>query len=410
MKPPVIPGVGFYEEDDGKGGKFYRVRLGKRFTGGEVQRKAFLTLKEAVEWVYEKQGSKKVHGESYFDFTPAQVAEARDAFERLDGRATLTDAVSYYIKHALPVRGKRTFAKVAEEFLTSRRAMGCKETTMNQYESQLSVVGEEWGEVNVNEFKVPDIEDWISESDWEPRTRKNYLVTLTTVFNFAIKREYCATNPAEKIDRPILDDKPPGILTLEQACGLLTRSMDEDPEMTDGLSIGLFAGLRRSDLCALDWAEIKRDRKLIEVKASKAKTRQRRLVTISDNLDKWLARNPQKSGPVVYRLVDGKRQPLSVDMFGERLKELIRVRPKSDEDEGRPALVDPWPHNAIRHSFGSYYYGKTKNENFTAAEMGNSPQIVIKCYRELVEPKPAEAYWYIVPVKGAAKIVLPNKK
>jgi len=186
--------------------------------------------------------------------------------------------------------------------------------------------------------------------------------------------------------------------------------MDEDPEMTDGLSIGLFAGLRRSELCALDWAEIKRDRRLIEVKASKAKTRQRRLITISDNLDKWLARNPQKSGPVLYRLVKGKRLPLSVDVFGERLRELVSARPETDDNKARPALVDPWPHNAIRHSFGSYHYGYYRNENLTAAEMGNSPNVVIKCYRELVEPQLAEKYWYVVPVNGAAKIVMPNKK
>ncbi|HWD91731.1 MAG TPA: hypothetical protein VG938_05205 [Verrucomicrobiae bacterium] len=41
-------------------------------------------------------------------------------------------------------------------------------------------------------------------------------------------------------------------------------------------------------------------------------------------------------------------------------------------------------HNAMRHSFGSYFLGKTKDENLTASEMGNSPEVIIKHYRALV--------------------------
>jgi integrase len=317
--------------------------------------------------------------------------------------------VDYYIKHS-PVRGKKTFAEVSKEFLTSRKNMGCKKTTMDNYASYMTTLNEEYSNVNVSEITLPEIEDWLSESTWQPRTRKNYIVTMTTVFNFAIKREYCVSNPAAKIDRPILDDIPPGILTLDQTCTLLTRSMEEAPLLTDGLAIGLFAGLRRSELCALDWSEINRESRLIEVKASKAKTRKRRLVTISDNLAHWLDRDPQESGPVVYRLVNGERKRLSVDMFGEALRALVSPRGDTDETKGHQAIVDPWPHNAIRHSFGSYYYGHTKNENFTAAEMGNSPDVVMKDYRELVDPQSAAKYWNIIPDNGIAKIVSSRQK
>ena len=52
------------------------------------------------------------------------------------------------------------------------------------------MIKEEFGEVKLSELKRADIEDWLAETDWSPRTRKNYLVTLTTVFNFAMKRDY----------------------------------------------------------------------------------------------------------------------------------------------------------------------------------------------------------------------------
>jgi hypothetical protein len=64
--------------------------------------------------------------------------------------------------------------------------------------------------------------------------------------------------------------------------------------------------------------------------------------------------------------------------------------------------VQEWPHNALRHSLGSYHYAKFKNENLTAAEMGDSPAVVFKHYRALVEPEEVEAYWKILP--SAAQI------
>jgi hypothetical protein len=86
-----------------------------------------------------------------------------------------------------------------------------------------------------------------------------------------------------------------------------------------------------------------------------------------------------------------------VDVFGERLKHFVKGRKATDDDPGRPAVVQEWPHNALRHSFGSYSYGKSKSENLTAAEMGNSPAVVFKHYRALVKPEDVTAYWAIRP-------------
>lgn len=68
-------------------------------------------------------------------------------------------------------------------------------------------------------------------------------------------------------------------------------------------------------------------------------------------------------------------------------------------------VVSPWPHNASRHSFGSYYLGLTRNEQITASEMGNSPAMVFKHYREIVHPEDVERYWKIMPPGGAANVV-----
>jgi integrase len=165
------------------------------------------------------------------------------------------------------------------------------------------------------------------------------------------------------------------ILTVEQVKVLLRMSAESDPAMVPPIAIGLFAGLRRSEFFVLDWAEIDLENRSIEVTGIKAKTRQRRLVSISDNLLDWLTPYRQKEGPIT--------QDRNIDVFSERLRGLAHS-----------AGISPWPHNAMRHSFGSYFLGKTKDENSTASEMGNSPGVV-RHYRAVVKDADVAEYWRI---------------
>ena len=104
---------------------------------------------------------------------------------------------------------------------------------------------------------------------------------------------------------------------MKEATALLDVTRDKDPEMLAYVAIGLFAGLRRSELCALEWSEIDRKARTIEVKGVKAKTRQRRIVSISDTLSAWLAVAPKSPHPAPSR---------NEDVCGERLKNLYSER------------------------------------------------------------------------------------
>ena len=74
----------------------------------------------------------------------------------------------------------------------------------------------------------------------------------------------------------------------------------------------------------------------------------------------------------------------NIDVFSERLRGLAHN-----------AGINPWPHNAMRHSFGSYFLGKTRDENLTASEMGNSPGVVVRHYRAVVKDADVAEYWRI---------------
>jgi len=140
-------------------------------------------------------------------------------------------------------------------------------------------------------------------------------------------------------------------------------------------AIGAFAGLRRAEIERLDWKEVDFDGLIIEVKAAKSKTSSRRLVPIQDNLRAWLA---------PYRTHTGCVCP-------------VNLQRKINDDRDRSKLRADWPQNALRHSFGSYHLARFNDVARLALEMGNSPAMIFKHYRELVRPKDAERYWSIRP-------------
>ena len=360
-------------------GEYWVVSLGRKFTGGVRHRRYFGNRKDAKTFIAQSEQSRQQLGREAFALPLSLRVEAAACSQRLKPlNVTLTHAVEFFVRNVARSEAAKSLTELQAEFLKSRKMMNCRPRTLVQYESYLRIICQEFGKIAVDKILRQDIEDWLEESDWSPRTRKNYLVSLTTILNFAMGKGYRADNPAANISRPILDDRPVGILTVEQARGLLRAAQESDAKMLPAIAIGLFAGIRRSEIFALEWSEIDHEHHTIEVKGIKAKTRQRRLVTLADNLVAWL--NP-------HRKLDGLICPEhNIDVFSDRLRKLAAR-----------AEISSWPHNAMRHSFGSYFLGRTKDENLAATEMGNSPEVIIKHYRALVRDADVGRYWSITP-------------
>ena len=172
-------------------------------------------------------------------------------------------------------------------------------------------------------------------------------------------------------------------MTPEQAAALLAESSDND--LLAFHAIGLFTGLRVTEIKALDWRDVDFVGGFVHVGARISKTRSRRLVPILENLRTWLQPIATPSGPVL----------LNPD---------TRYR---HEDARRRAGITEWPNNAMRHSFVSYRLAATQNAPQTALESGHDQAVLFKHYRELVRPKDAERFFSIRPAarEVAEKIV-----
>lgn len=357
----------------------WMVRLPKSLQLMHGQKRYFDSKEGAWQFIDELEGLCVRFGSELKNVPLALVAEAVRCAEKLKAyKATLTEAVEFYTKHTTPAGETLTMAALAEEFNKSRKAKECRDTTLAEYRSQMRAITREFGLCTLAEVEHSDIEDWLEEMDTQPRTRRNHLKALQTLFRFAVRRGYCLANPALRVEAPICDDRPPGILTPEQARALLRAAVLDGCGLVAVIAIALFAGLRRSELFRLCGEEVDLEEDTIEVKAAKSKTRRRRLVTISPTLRVWLEAFPPSRGRVVSMA--------HIDSLGTELRRLAQL-----------AGITDWPHNALRHTFGSHHYATHRNENLTAYEMGNTPEIVFKNYRALMKPSVAAAYGKILP-------------
>ena len=232
---------------------------------------------------------------------------------------------------------------------------------LNQFASK-------YGALDTNTITPTHLEQWFAQRKWARSTIDGAIAKIGPFFTWCVREGYCENNPCKAVKRPRSDDSPPSIFTSPETQKLLQTALRHDPGMIPYLAIGLFAGIRPLEIQRLTRADIS-DR-YIEIKAAKAKTRKRRLVSLSDNLKAWLALGGDL--PLM-----NKRKRLA------RLLKIAQLK---------------WQPDVMRHSFASYHLAFHQSVDKTAFELGHrDSKMLFAHYRELVTKEAAQSYWDIRP-------------
>jgi integrase len=153
-----------------------------------------------------------------------------------------------------------------------------------------------------------------------------------------------------------------------------------DAELLPVVALGGLGGVRREEIMRLDWEDVFRVPGHVEVGSRVAKGRKRRLVAVCPALAAWLR---------PYRNATGRVWGKSPDALEEALAGL------------RDSLGVPARRNGLRHAFVTFHMAAHVNENLTAAEAGNSPQMIHDRYRGLATRKEAAQWFSVKPARGA---------
>lgn len=135
----------------------------------------------------------------------------------------------------------------------------------------------------------------------------------------------------------------------------------------------------------LEWRDVRFTQSVIEVSAEKSKTASRRLVPIPPMLKEWLLPLKRDSGRVMEYQHNAALSRARIKFCGSG----VLARGRSVKFE--------WKNNALRHSYASYRIADVKDAARVALEMGNSPSMLFRNYRELVTEHEAREWFGLTP-------------
>ncbi len=298
------------------------------------------------------------------------VEEHAQAVTKL-GKTSLREAVEFFLRHNRSDVPRLTLAEIAEQFAKSRQQSGLSTHYVSQCRKIMNDLAKAFPGKMLPDLKTSELDAWLGGLTFGAKTKNGMRIVLVACGNWAEGRGYLVKggSPFPAMVRYKETKTSVSIFTPEQIGSLLKKA---DKTLQPFLALGAFAGLRMAELQRLDWKEIDLERGFITVDANKAKTRQRRLVPISDNLKLWLAPCKQIFGSVCLH----QRPQMAVARLCDGFA---------------------WQDNGLRHSFISYRLAVLHDTARVALEAGNSPEVIFGHYRELVTPEAANAWFQVKP-------------
>jgi len=298
---------------------------------------------------------------------------------RTAGDIPIADAVRFYAANRADLVAIRTTVQVAEEFVASRQSTGVSDSYVRSARLNLKKFTDRV-KGNITDITTVDINRFLGSLEGlGPVSRNSIRRNIITMFSFAKKQSYL--HPDRKTAAELSEsfkesDTKIEIFTPDEMRRILLAA---NARILPLIAIGGFAGIRSAEILRLDWEDIKWDRGHIEIAGSKAKTAARRLVPLTDNLKAWLATWRGETGKII-----------AITDYAGALN-----------DTGMKAKIPGgWRQNALRHSFISYRVAETGDVSRTSLEAGNSPKMIFRHYREIVDETAAKAWFSIMPPEG----------
>src|SRR5262249_41984992 len=348
-------------------------------------RKFFKTRAEAEAEALRQRTLLERHSRALIGLSQREMTDIMAAREKLAQYSeTIVDAAEFRVDYLERIRRCNvTVAQLANEVVEAKRKDGRAPSYVYDLNLKLSRFCRDFGDRPVAAVTVEEIDKWLRDLDYSPKSRADYRANIGVLFSQAERLGMIERNRVLRTAKPKLVDNPPEIFAVDELRALLEAAHRIAPDVLPMLGIGAFTGLRDSEIKSLDWNEVNLARGFVEVKAAKAKSARRRLVPILPNLAEWLKPYSTMKGHVVPQ---GARDKLD------------RVR--------KEAGLARWPKNGLRHSFASYRLAAIHDAPRVASELGHtSPQMLYSTYREVVLPEEAERYWKIAPASESKNLV-----
>ena len=310
-----------------RGKKVWRLR---RRIGGKIERKFFET------WI--------------------EAEQARQAtLEQLEARGT----------ESFSQTSGLTVTQAVKDFLAARRE-SLRGNHLRLVEWWLGEFKQKYGAMDLGAVSARAIDAFLARKGWSGTTRAQGYVYLRLFFNWLVRYDYIEKSPVLKAESPKRTAQH-HLLSVVDVRRLLELTAEDD-RMRAWLVLGVFGGMRQSEVGRALREHVGETEILVPVTKSTDAVPRRRFVPIQpallrhlpeewDCLDEWHVKRP--------------RQRLVEEMGWKE-----------------------WPQNCLRHTAASMHLAMWQDAGKTAFFLGHSsPQMVNKTYARAVPQADAEAFW-----------------
>jgi integrase len=362
----------------------WRVNLPPSISGsGKRERHFFQTCQDAETFCRQQRTRLQNFGRNSTSLTPVQLEDAAQAFAKLQPHGlSLNEVVASFLSQREAMEKSVTFKTLFERFVASKH--GKSEAYLRGLRYTLPRFPR-LHDCIVTEILPSDIDAEMNEMT--AAVKNAFLRNLRAVFNFAVKRDWLATNPIEKLDFETLKKTEVVTLSPKEAATLMAAA-ENHFDLLPYHALGLFAGIRPMELERLDWQHIDLTERHIEITAEVSKTGRRRIIEMEPNLVKWLSRFAGAGGEMKGKLTPSTN-------LRSRLREV-----RTD------AGIEKWTQDVMRHSYASYWLAEHGDINRLTLNMGHeSSDMLWRHYHKASKRKDAERYWQITPSTRSGKVI-----
>ena len=361
----------------------WRLNIPAAFSAnGKRSRQFFQTREKAEGFASKLRTQLAQHGNGGARvLPPAQADAALRAFAMLGEDAapeTLLDAVREYVNRHNTRLASVPFEDAFKQFADAQPRSASYTQSLRQFRARLDALH---GRM-LCDITAKDIE--AAMNDFPPTVFNYGIRILGGLFNYGRKRDFCATNPVEKLDRKKLPPREVEIYSPAQVAELFKAS---ESTLIPCLATCMFAGLRASEARKMVWGNFDFIENFIRVPASVSKTHRPRAIPMEVCLREWL---------LPYRREDSALiAPQGLNVLRSQLRAAHQA-----------SGVHQIKHGA-RHSYASYLLARDGSVDALLLNMGHEDAATtFRHYHRVASGRAAKTFWSIRPSEaGAEKIV-----
>lgn len=324
----------------------------------------------------------------------ADVERAKAAIPAAD----VSSPVIYQTDTAADVsNGPLSLRSAVARYLTLRVSEGLPEDgdTFSHLTKHLTVrLCASLGDLALRSIKADQLRAWVASlthdrtgRPLDTLTKRHHMISVKTFFRRCWREGWIERDPTLPIVLPQIEEQDVNLVSVEQAFHFF--KVNRDHRAVGRVALEAFGGLRYTSAGKLSKADLKFERRGIELPSNKHKSRKRKFRQGQPPcLWAWLKHAPDECWDLTFRQYREDKKEMGV-MAGFRPMIL-----KNDKD--RKSAKDL--KNAWRHSFASYLLAKEKDFDPVRYLMQHSRSTTTEVYEGRADELDAYRYFSITPM------------